>query len=664
MANLVNNHPSQIQLIKYEFEKEMALKIINLPNNWMFWHEPQIGGYTPDFVIIIDEPNIKSLIILEVKNWSKQNLRFFHAEENTVTHGGTRDLEPIYKLEHIKDELEARLTHLAMNHYSFFNNLLPVVTVLGFKQQKNDIHPNFLNDGRVPVLSNGGGNLKELKNFFIEKSIEKHNNNFNLSDKEKIILKNTICLKHGVPLSDNQLNIQDQEARKRLGIRMDDKQRQTIENSSNGHRKLAGFPGSGKTLVMLARMSYYSRRYPESKQLFIVTQLTLKKNLEDKYFSDFKNTNKDNVLFLRFEDWVVKNVDNANKELRGVPPHKKPKLLSKICKELLDEKNTTFNFKNGEKPCYDFIYVDETHQMLPEWINALKICALSVNDRTPNIWIAADNGQCIYKHRSFVQEPIGLNFRGRSVIFHRIYRSGLYPWLFAACCHPRALRVENQLTDINDIEFVKPGKKPKKLWGKNFVDQANKLKQRIIAETTELKKITLFYAVMGFNDESPYHEALKDTLDTVFNDCGDGGVEWLSINQEHADYDSNRIRACSFTSSQGIDSPVAVLFGAETFQIFDDEGTFDTDALFYTVLTRSVDWIIITYNSLEGDGYYQKMLDKGLFVFDRITKLHEQGSINLFNEEQVDDEYQLYKLNWRNIDKIIQNAEEYYLNNA
>ncbi len=116
---------------------------------------------------------------------------------------------------------------------------------------------------------------------------------------------------------------------------------------------------------------------------------------------------------------------------------------------------------------------------------------------------------------------------------------------------------------------------------------------------------------MSERDVYPDQET-KATLDKAFKDMG--GIDWVAINKANADWTSDRVRACTFTSSQGIDAPVSVLFGAESFKMFTNSAWVDPDALFYTVLTRSADYIILTYSDLNGknDCKFQTSLFRGI----------------------------------------------------
>ncbi|MCB0297865.1 MAG: hypothetical protein KDG51_22025, partial [Calditrichaeota bacterium] len=53
---------------------------------------------------------------------------------------------------------------------------------------------------------------------------------------------------------------------------LDDLQHAVINNRSLGHCLLSGVPGTGKTIILLGRLRWYARHYPNSRQLFIVHQ--------------------------------------------------------------------------------------------------------------------------------------------------------------------------------------------------------------------------------------------------------------------------------------------------------------------------------------------------------------------------------------------------------
>ena len=419
MAELVNTH---IEAIRNSFESEVASLLLKLPDNWMIWHEPVVGErLTPDFIIFVTFSNRLALFILEVKDWLDKYIEFNDEHNSVQLRGRPPEEEPIHKLIRVENIFFDRLRGL--NRLNPIFKDIPVISYLGFKQRIEEINRHFIDDGRIKVFPEIGNNLKKFKRELEQFTLEKNFIfNYKINDLKEV--RNNVCLKSAVPLPSNLINQKDIKLRKQIGF-LDDKQRRTVENRDLGHLRLSGFPGTGKTIVLLARLSWYARRFPEKNYLFVVTQATLRTNIEQKYWAYFANEgdSKKKISFVRFEDWLKDSTEGIKQELLNNPFKRKNEIILNYCKGLL---NGTKVFKDSDKSAYGYIFVDEAHQMFPEWINVLTMCAEKDKDKR-NIWIAADNGQCIYQKRKFDEGSINLNFQGRGVIFNRIYRSGLYP---------------------------------------------------------------------------------------------------------------------------------------------------------------------------------------------------------------------------------------------
>jgi hypothetical protein len=165
----------------------------------------------------------------------------------------------------------------------------------------------------------------------------------------------------------------------------------------------------------------------------------------------------------------------------------------------------------------------------------------------------------------------------------------------------------------------------------------------------KLSDVTIFYAVAGMGEEEIYPDQVtKEALDRAFESLG--GIEWVAIFKSKADWTSERVRACTFTSSQGIDAPVSVLFGAEFFKIFANSDWVDPDALFYTVLTRSTDTIILTYNNLADDPgcKFQAALFRGIKKASKILP-----KLETLKPIKAGDDTEVYRIKWTMLDEYI-----------
>ncbi len=64
---------------------------------------------------------------------------------------------------------------------------------------------------------------------------------------------------------------------------LDNFQQAAVNNRSLGHCILSGVPGTGKSIILLGSMKWFSRHRPQDRQLFIVHQKVLITNIKQRY---------------------------------------------------------------------------------------------------------------------------------------------------------------------------------------------------------------------------------------------------------------------------------------------------------------------------------------------------------------------------------------------
>ena len=98
---------------------------------------------------------------------------------------------------------------------------------------------------------------------------------------------------------------------------LDALQSATIYNRSPGHTLLSGVPGTGKTIMLLGRVRWFSKHFPNQRQLFIVHQKVLINHLRQKYQHQFLSGKQvRGVHFMRFVDWFSRTFDVPPAALR------------------------------------------------------------------------------------------------------------------------------------------------------------------------------------------------------------------------------------------------------------------------------------------------------------------------------------------------------------
>lgn len=675
-------------------EKKFIKVLEHLPSKWMFWYEPTIhGGQTPDFVIWAPTEEFATIFLLELKNWrrtfvSRADMTYVYLRNNRV------EYNPINKLKMVRNNLNEALTM----HYRTAPGLEKIAVIpllLHWGIEADETHEMLRNDPDVAVLGKSSTqNADALCMSLIQLAQAFYSYVDEIPPVISSMIKRSIrsCIdlstrahaaggrfqqSLAAPKPAPKKEVQNGKARngmtkpqekkavressapeksqplvydKPIHTMLDDYQHAAINNRSLGHCLLSGVPGTGKTIILLGRLRWYSKHYPQSRQLFIVHQKVLINNLRQRYRYHFCDGKPDKrVQFFRFKDWFTSTYQGVTESLRTTAP-----LQSRLLDDLVDDALAgRLPLKEKALDAYDYIYVDEAHQMPGKWLHLLTKFARESAAKKRNIWIAYDNGQGIYRNRRFEGAQIGLNFQGRSRHFHRVYRCGLLPWAFAACCHPEAFRTYRKQNSGEYLEFTGLGQKPQAIVQPTLDLQAEKLaeviEKKINKQEIKRSDVTIFYAVAGMSEQQAYPDQVtKVALDKAFAHLG--GIEWVAINKSRADWSSDRVRACTFTSSQGIDAPVSVLFGAESFKMFTNSDWVDPDALFYTVLTRATNSIILTYNNLSENPScrFEAALFRGIKKASKILPM-----LASLKPVKANDGANVYRIKWARLDRYI-----------
>ncbi|MGL5353611.1 MAG: UvrD-helicase domain-containing protein, partial [Clostridium sp.] len=235
---------------------------------------------------------------------------------------------------------------------------------------------------------------------------------------------------------------------------LDFEQEEFAKRIPYGHYMVTGIPGSGKTIILLARAVYLIKENPNWKILIMTYNRSLAfkiKSKLDKMAENFKNdiNNKDI------------NIDNI--EVRHF--HSETALLTKGIRKPDDVSlDLWFNEKIIEKasvnarPLYDAVLIDEYQDFYLNWIElCLKLCKTYEGKNgkpIKNVFLAGDRLQSIYNAKDVTWSSIGIDMRGRSKFLKTSYRSAKQHFNLA-------------------LEFLKQDKTLKSEVDKYYVDDSN-----------------------------------------------------------------------------------------------------------------------------------------------------------------------------------------------
>ncbi len=186
---------------------------------------------------------------------------------------------------------------------------------------------------------------------------------------------------------------------------------------------VTGVPGSGKTVILLARAVHLVREHPDWKIQILTYNKSLQTKIENKLnmlaedltFMDVRIENIEVSTFHKFALHIT-NVGVPNKPTEDWWKKELPDLaLQKV------------------KPHCDAILIDEYQDFHDHWV---KLCVKACVEHTylnhsnkevvgKNLFLAGDRLQSIYNKNEHSWKGLGIDMRGRSTLLKKSYLQGM-----------------------------------------------------------------------------------------------------------------------------------------------------------------------------------------------------------------------------------------------
>jgi hypothetical protein len=375
--------------------------------------QPRIRHLEPDFILIDSQ---RGVTIIEVKDWGLSYIVKADRRKMHLVDGKEVD-NPIFKTN--------QYFNATQGLFSMQELLLNDNAELKFKLQSYVIFPNLHSSEistnhlaqifhqppskYIPSDSFSGLNMEHL-----------FNNDYSFLSNEEIMTIRTLLfpeIKINKSSSSGNTNMT-----KDLIAALDAEQEHFAKRISYGHYMVTGVPGSGKTVLLLARAIHLVREHPEWKIKILTYNKSLTRKIENKINSLAAD--------LKFMDVKLENIDIStfhkfalNIASIGVPQG--------ASDEWWDEELPRLSLEKV-KPEYDAILIDEYQDFRDDWIRlCVKACRehsyLKNNKEDTkgiNIFLAGDRLQSIYNNNDHSWKSLGINMQGKSKLLKKSYRSG------------------------------------------------------------------------------------------------------------------------------------------------------------------------------------------------------------------------------------------------
>lgn len=399
-------------------EKSVLNKLKKLYKNYNYtsylYIQPNIGKLVPDF-ILIDEN--KGLAIIEVKDWSINYIK--NINKRTVQLVDRDDDNPVFKTKKYLG-IAKGIISTSDDDMGFIEDGLYANTVL-VNMTNKDIEKinakNSLSQGEVKCLTKDLFDNLQMCDLFSEEKIA--------INKDEMILLRTILFPE-TKIKKTREDVRGNIMTTSISA-LDIEQENFARRLPYGHYMVTGVPGSGKTVILIARALHIAKEHPD----WNIQILTYNKSLSAKIGSELNSIAEDIKDNNFLNDIPIENIN-------VVHFHKLAMNISNVSvpsptpQDWWDETLPSITLEKA-KPIYDAILIDEYQDFRDSWIKVcINLCKKHtyINNSNKqvsgiNLFLAGDRLQSIYNSKIHNwSKDFGLNMAGRSKLLKTSYRTG------------------------------------------------------------------------------------------------------------------------------------------------------------------------------------------------------------------------------------------------
>jgi len=377
--------------------------------------QPLVMSYNPDFILI--DP-YKGVCIIEVKDWSLSYIRSI--DPATVIDISGRELHnPV---------------HRARQYFNATKGLLEKEEFL--LDSRKELR--FRLYSKVIFTNMGSSEMEALKDVLCQPVTECISGDqldslsaTTLFGSETAFLdSDTISTIRGKLFPELQIKRVQTEiwqfnrkvtAGNKVIAALDHEQEQFARRIPSGHYMITGVPGSGKTVILIARAIHLLRENPGWRIKILTYNRSLEKKISQQLLSKAEDLQ---YMGIRHENIEVSTFHTLALEIAGVN-------IMGIRDETFWDVTLPYMAMDKAVPVYDAILIDEYQDFHDSWIKlCLRVCKKHPDrngELTENLFLAGDRLQSIYNQKDNSWKSLGINIRGRSKLLKTSYRSG--------CCH-------------------------------------------------------------------------------------------------------------------------------------------------------------------------------------------------------------------------------------
>ncbi|MFJ8246758.1 UvrD-helicase domain-containing protein [Peribacillus asahii] len=546
--------------------------------------QPRLRNLEPDFILIDSQRGVS---IIEVKDWGISYLENVNRRQVQLRDGKEVD-NPIFKANQYYRSAEGLfyMEDRLLNDNGELNfKLYSLVIFANLKEtdiQENELEKVFNQPPSRYIPSNRITSLTSNCLF---------NNEVDYWPIENITAIRTIIFPElKITNTNNEIGTKD------IIKALDAEQERFAKRLPYGHYMVTGVPGSGKTILLLARAIHLIREHPEWNIRILTYNRSLQHKLESK-INDlaadlaFMDVRVENITVTTFHRFAL---DIANV---GVPNNVDNQWWTETLPDIA---------MKSVRPIHDAILVDEYQDFYESWIKlcigACKIHTYTNNSKEVvegiNLFLAGDRLQSIYNTKEQSWKSIGIDMRGRSTLLKKAYRSGNEHIDLALNFLKQEKRLEEEVNNfycaMNELSFENHVKDGVNFMEGSYTDMSNIIHHLVYKVGYEPKDIL----VLCKDWNSCY--AMKACLDDNLQ----------KKTEVKKNITGEKLVITTYYSSKGLEAPITILMDVHAFQ---PNGLVQKDIierkLLYVGITRASEQLYIHANNYRNDSFAKVLRD-------------------------------------------------------
>lgn len=411
--NIIKNDVQELTL----GENKLLNKLKNIYKDYdkeaYLYIQPKISSLVPDFILIDSKRGIS---ILEVKDWSISYIRDINKKK--VELQDRSDDNPVYKTSKYLSIAKGLLS--TNDDMEFIEDNIyanTVLTNISSKEIKDTGIQSLINQPPIKCITSDMISKISIEYIFSNEMI-------NVSEQDMINIRTLFF-----PEIKIKKLIKDEESKEVINTikALDTEQENFARRVPYGHYMVTGVPGSGKTVILIARALHLIKENPNWK-IKIVTYNNSLTNKIESVLNSIANDIKDNIFL---NDIQIQNIDvtTFHKMAKNIANVNVPKPTPQ---EWWDETLPKLALERSV-PMYDAVLIDEYQDFRDDWIRVcIKLCKKYTYKNSSkeeiegiNLFMAGDRLQSIYNSKVHNwNQDFGINMTGRSKLLKTSYRAG------------------------------------------------------------------------------------------------------------------------------------------------------------------------------------------------------------------------------------------------